>query len=455
MKYFIKYLDFISEAKNDDEISQQSVRIKSAINMLQSRYPHVSGLLSVLPVYVHADSNFPTAHTDFSGVYFNSDFAKQCSTDNLMFLTVHEIMHVAMDHLDRGAMLGVYTNSKTAEIWNYACDYAINPMISNPFTPGMSQYNIGTFIKGGLIDPAFFGMTAEEIYEIVKSSPEKYGCGGNEILDISKPGSKSPKGATEVFNPKGKDSKKGKDDKGNKGNKDDKDDKDSKKSGDLARVEMDRLRRELGKMVEKLPAGVTREFHRKNLHKVDWKRLLKKYVDDMLRSENYRFDRRFMGSETYIRTAKDADSYGAIRTMLIAIDTSGSIGEHELSIFAAILSQICKNADINEVTIVPYDAKIDDSKVIKVKNPKRGFDLKTSGGGGNDFKELFRWMRRNRTRPSVIVYLTDGQDEFPSFGEFKEYENKTIWVIIDSNKPTFVAPMGKTLHLYSKDLIKG
>ena len=94
------------------------------------------------------DPNIETMCTNGKEIRYSPAFVE----DNIMLHNVgvlaHEVMHVTNGHcLRRG--------DKNAKLFNVACDYAINPILVN-----------GGFElpEGALLDDAYNGMSAEEIY---------------------------------------------------------------------------------------------------------------------------------------------------------------------------------------------------------------------------------------------------------------------------------------------------
>jgi predicted metal-dependent peptidase len=101
----------------------------------------------------------PTASTNGSDIQVNPIFFMGLSPDERIFLLVHEAMHVALLHMLR---LG----GKNKEKWNIACDHYINLLL---IERGFKMP------RNGLADPAFKGLSADQIYALLPDPPPNSG----------------------------------------------------------------------------------------------------------------------------------------------------------------------------------------------------------------------------------------------------------------------------------------
>ena len=104
-----------------------------------------------------ADAAYTTGHM----IGFNPDFMSVLSDDSQQFVLVHEICHVAFNHIPRA-------KGKDADKWNRACDYWINHyLVSVGFRMPPAPYT-------GLYDERFtHDMSVNEIYNLLPDEPEK------------------------------------------------------------------------------------------------------------------------------------------------------------------------------------------------------------------------------------------------------------------------------------------
>jgi len=122
--------------------------------------------------------------------------------------------------------------------------------------------------------------------------------------------------------------------------------------------------------------------------------------------------------------------------IVIAVDTSGSIGKLELEQFAGEISAISEEAQPEAIHVVSCDAAVQSTQEFTASEPVR---LEPRGGGGTDFRPAFKWVAENNVVPACFIYLTDLC--CPSYPEAPEYP--VLWVT-DSRR---TASFGETLRI--------
>lgn len=103
-----------------------------------------------------------TACTDMQKVYYNPDFIESLDVPTVIFVIIHEILHIILKH-------GFRRGSRNPEKWNYAADFAINLMAKQD---GFKVW------QHALLDTKYGGMSAEQIYEKLPDPPPQSGGGG-------------------------------------------------------------------------------------------------------------------------------------------------------------------------------------------------------------------------------------------------------------------------------------
>src|SRR5579863_341585 len=76
----------------------------------------------VLKMRFEESSEIETADVDGKTIRYNPDFISQFDVRRVAGLLAHEVMHVALLHHTR-------RNGRGPRKWNYAADYAINPIL--------------------------------------------------------------------------------------------------------------------------------------------------------------------------------------------------------------------------------------------------------------------------------------------------------------------------------------
>lgn len=127
---------------------------------------------------IEFDPTCPTAKTDGKTIKFNPDWFMGLPENTRPTILLHELWHVGLLHCIRGVGF-------EPRRYNRAADYAINIMLhdeGNSFDGA-----------GGLLDPAYRSMSAEDIYDLLPNDPKdqkaQQGCFSDDPddNDLGKP----------------------------------------------------------------------------------------------------------------------------------------------------------------------------------------------------------------------------------------------------------------------------
>jgi predicted metal-dependent peptidase len=105
------------------------------------------------------DPTCPTAWTDMVVIGYNPEFIESLDIPTAKFVIIHELLHILLKH-------GLRRGSRDPARWNHASDFAINIMLKDL---GFSIW------KWALINPAYRGMTAEQIYALREKEKKRQG----------------------------------------------------------------------------------------------------------------------------------------------------------------------------------------------------------------------------------------------------------------------------------------
>ena len=183
---------------------------------------------------------------------------------------------------------------------------------------------------------------------------------------------------------------------------------------------------------------------------------MKEIVDELFKPKPRIFDwksyfRRMLGSIYDINIKKTRrkesirfpDSAGIKHkkkvSILVAVDTSGSVNDDELRDFFSEITYIYKAGA--RITILECDAKITANYEYTGK-----WTGKIHGRGGTDFQPVIDYYRKNMKDYAALVYFTDGECSIPD-----NVPRDTIWVITSEGDHTKTYP-GKTVFIPSKNV---
>lgn len=353
------------------------------------------------------DPNQPTAWTDGITMGYNPTWIESLSLDEIKGVVCHEVMHCANQHQNR-------REDREKARWNIAADLAINPLIQEC---GL------TLPKGGMLDPQFRDMAAEQIYSKLRHSPQDEEQQEDAGTGEQKGQGSDPGGCGEVRDAPGKD--------GQPSSPADKNQNTQEWNVAVAQAAQQ------AKSMGTLPVGLERLVEEILNPKVDWREALRYFVSTVARND-YRWfppNRRHIHNGLYLPSVRSEE----IGHIVMAIDTSGSINKEVLNQFAAEMTAILEQYRA-DCTVIYCDCKV--AGVEDVLADDLPLDLKPRGGGGTDFRPPFEYLAEQGRVPACLLYFTDGCCR--SFPEVPDYP--VLWVLSEKNE-NFKPPFGEIVDL--------
>jgi predicted metal-dependent peptidase len=387
--------------------------------------------------------NLPTMATDGARIVYNPAFVDHLSPAELEGTLAHEVMHCALGHQCRRV-------GRDPELWNRATDFAINPiLIANGLT----------LPAGALNDPAFNNLSAEEIYARLLQG-NRGGAGPKEQSPQSNaPGGKAS-GQQEAPSPGGSKPDAWRPSASNEQEQNPSDaikqtptelpgfaevwDATDEKGYSASQAEMRRQEHEWAIASEQAlraakscgsePVGLERPLVESRQSQQDWRAILRDFVAATTPAD-YRWtppNCRYIACGLYLPSVERQ----GVGEIVIAVDTSGSIGRLELEQFAGEISAISDEVQPEAIHVVYCDAAVQSVQQLAASEPAQ---LEPKGGGGTDFRPAFDWVTENGISPACFIYLTDlCCDSYPGAPEYL-----VLWVT-DSRR---IAPFGETIRI--------
>ena len=392
---------------------------KAKITVMRNpKFALLQGVMMVGRTYIN--DYIPTACTNGKDESYGRAFVKKLSDKELAFVIAHEAGHKMYRHLSTWKKL----HDEDARLANSAMDYVINLMLKD-LDPNESviamprlQEAVGKHKKGdfmGLIDERFRGMNTKQVFDILKQEKE--------------------------------------DDDGD-GEGDGFDDHDWEGAQNLTDEEKKELAREIDqairqgliahqKHIGKGGAGLDRELGDLLAPKVDWREVLREFVKATCANKDTsswrRVNRRFLSTGTYMPSMIGEK----VGHLVVAIDTSGSIGGPELDEFLSEVKGIAEEVSPECVDLIYWDGDVaahekysgaEVSNIVSSTKPR--------GGGGTDPSCVSKYLKDENIKPEAIIVLTDGY--VPNWGS--DWTAPIMWVISGGNTSA-VAEHGKTIYL--------
>lgn len=335
-----------------------------------------------------------TMATDGISVVYNKNYVNSLTLKQTIGVMAHEVLHIATEHHLR-------RKDREPDKWNVACDYAINDvLIQDGFDlPDTDCKNWGA------------DEPAEEIYKKLKDPPPQGGGGGiGDVMDMpgSGPGGKATQAEKDQASAELK----------------------------IALAQAAQTARSCGK----LSANMERLVGEVLEPKLDWKELLRQFIDRNAKNDYawYPPNRKYVYLGLYLPSVRSE----TIGKLAVIVDTSGSIGSHEIDEFAGEISGILESHR-GSAKVIYCDAKVDSAEDFEFDDLP--LKLHPTGGGGTDFRPGFRYVDEHMdVPPPCAVYLTDGWcDDFPDPPPYP-----VMWVCTEDH---FEPPFGEVLFLNEGD----
>ena len=192
----------------------------------------------------------------------------------------------------------------------------------------------------------------------------------------------------------------------------------------------------MAKQTGHLPGDIARMMEELFEPVLPWRNILRRFMTEKCNDDFSwkRGNRRFIAQGLYLPSRLSDDAMGEI---VVVIDTSGSIGQKELTEFGSEIKSIVDEVRPSKVRVIYCDSRI---AHIDEFGPDDDLQFAAHGGGGTDFRPPFKWLEKNQIVPRALVYLTDGYGPFPE----QEPDFPTLWCI---NNHDVTPPHGEHLIL--------
>lgn len=349
----------------------------------------------------------------------------------------HEIYHLLNEHLKR-------MEDKDRKVWNVAADLAINQYIPNLPRYDRADIKKKLIEKGGLTEeeaekelpkadadgkccmglkPEHYKLplekTAEWYYEKVMSDPELKDKFQQKVMRISGNMTSMSKEEQEKLKEALKNGARIEVGSGDHENWD----TIEGETREILDEELKRMVREsmeqAGKDFGNLPNGMQQTIIEFLTTKVNWKAQLRAFVQlatqvkiaKSRKRPNRRYGPTFPGNKSDLKLK-----------LGVAIDTSGSISQDELSLFAGEINRIF-DAGCANITIVEGDAIV--HRIYPLKRKFKSGEVDFHGRGGTNAQPWLDALDKERVDAAVI--LTDGY-----FGNVKKPKAKVLWALTET-----------------------
>jgi predicted metal-dependent peptidase len=181
----------------------------------------------------------------------------------------------------------------------------------------------------------------------------------------------------------------------------------------------------VAKAIGKLPGNLQRIVDEILAPQVDWRDHIRLLVTGKIgsRGETWKRPNRRRLALNPIVLLPGRNSYGC-ETVVVAVDTSGSISEAELAAYMAEIGGILADVKPRRIVVIGCDSRVTQvDELYSVDELEAVRQTGIKGGGGTRFEPVFDHVLEHDLRPETLIYCTDLRGSFP--GEAPAYP--VVW----------------------------
>jgi predicted metal-dependent peptidase len=410
---------FVTNLTEEQRLAKAVVAI-----MGNPKYTALAGVLMIGDRTVTDDPSIPTACTNGRDEMYDRAFVSSLSDAELRFLVLHEVYHKLFKHLH----IWRHLYDEDPDLANRANDYVINIKIVDDNDDGFATMT--GVLENGCLDEKYRGMDSAQVYNLLRKQQRQNppgegntgggGGGGSSKLQDQQPFDQHDwDGAQELT---------------------------ADEKRELAR-DLDEAIRQGALVAGKMGSGGDRDLEELLQPQVNWREALREFIQDTCAGKDYstyrKPNRRYLSAGIYMPSGVTEQ----VGELILAIDTSGSIGNHELSAFLSEVKSICDTVHPDGIRLLYWDTRIcrdekydsqDLDELVKSTKPK--------GGGGTDVTCVTDYIREHNINAQACIVLTDGH----LYGGWGQWTMPVLWTILDNDgaKPD----VGKTVNIKSRDM---
>ena len=421
-------------------MSKQETRIKRG-HIALMKHPQTALYSGVMLMGTSAvEEGVPTAYTDGVNKKYGRKFLESIiSEPKVRGLILHENLHVALKQVVFGRAMFM-ENRKLA---NLAADFVVNDIIVNiDGTVAGTSERLVELPDGAVYDAMFHDWSMREVYNYLKKH-----CQGGGGQGGKGQGNPPPSGGTQSNDDDGNDITSDGDTITINGKtydisqSDEHDFVGREVSAEEAKEildDIDKALREGGMLAGRMGAKIPRVISDLLEPKIDWRDALREFVSASTKGNDEftwrRMNKRQMANDIYLPSVIN-ESIGEI---IVAIDTSGSIGGAEITEFATELVSICEVCQPEAVRVLWWDTEVHGEQVFKDNYNDIAKLLKPLGGGGTHVSCVSDYVVKNKLKAECVLVFTDGYVENDINWKITD---PTLWMV--TQRRDFEPPMGK------------
>jgi predicted metal-dependent peptidase len=306
---------------------------------------------------------------------------------------------------------------KNAQLANAACDYVINLQIRDYDVDG-NDIEMPTDANGealGLIDEKYRGMDAHQVFLLLEKEQEEQGGGSGGAQGMDEHDWENAQEGTP-------------------------------EEQEQVAKEIEGALRQGAILAGKMGGNVSREMQDLLTPKVNWKDALRDFVKTSTQGKDQttwrRLHKRYIGMDIIMPSTYD-EKVGSI---VVAVDTSGSIGGEELAQFLGEVKCICDEVSPEKIDLLYWDTNVAGHETyVGAELSSLTETTQAKGGGGTSPECVPHYMKKKSLSPECVIMLTDGYISPQDPNDWQV--GKPIMWCIKGNPHFNVDVVGKVVHV--------
>ena len=426
-------------------------RIDKAMAQL-IKHPEMSYYFAYLTMgNLKADSTCKTAYTNGRDIAIAPEFVDWCTDKELVFVLLHEAEHIAL--MDFMTMAKEW--KEDPQLTNAACDYAINLFLYDlsqrfPTLLEFPRHKDGPK-RGhhfGLLDEQYRDMSAKEIYRLLQKQAQ------------SQPQAQPQQGDGQGQGQAGQGQGQPQQGDGKGSIRDHIDANQWDEHGfdavdELSATEKDELADDVksaiaqgGVLASRAGSKSDRRHDAIMTREIPWHEVMIDFVktnmargDDMTTWRQYK--RSMIGQDIYLPSMYSE----RINRLVVARDTSGSIGQATLNAFNGYLINACEEIRPEEVIVLDWGSSVVNDERY---NAVEGYDAikdrtRVYGGGGTSPECIGAYLVAHNIDADCLIVLTDGM--FSAYDFVFPVQIPTLWCVDANYWSNFRTPFGQAVKV--------
>lgn len=398
----------------------QELRVKRAhMTLMKNRATALYAGVMLMGTSSVDDGDF-TAFTDGVNKKYCKKFLEtHIKTESeLRGLVLHENLHVAL----KQPIFGREMFTENPKLANMAADFVVNDIIDNirDMLPNSNE-RLVKLPDGALFDSQFHNWSMRQVYDYLKRKQDKEqdkdkdkGSGekgeGDAGYDTSKTDAHDFSEYEEMTH------------------------EEAKKQSD----KVDRALREGGMLAGRMGGKIPKVIEDLLTPKVPWNEYLREFWTSFTRGKDeftWRKPNKRMLANDLVMPGIENETVGEV---IIAIDTSGSIGSHEITEFATEIVSLCNICTPDKVRVLWWDTMVHGEQVFTDNYDGIASMLKPLGGGGTRVQCVSEYLIKEKVNAECVIVFTDGYVESdPQWA----ISAPTMWLVTQNKN--WSPPVGK------------